>query len=1017
MLTSLTIQEAFLKNIESNNHTGITFIEDEGKIEYISYKKLYMEARYMLHDLQEKGIRPGDELVFQFMSNKNFLITFWACVFGKIIPVPIVFGVTTDIMDKIHNVWKRLKNPYLITDLHTFKDSWREYFQDKSESTIDIDTRFLLFEDIIYSKQAMVLSADSSDLVFVQFSSGSTGNPKGIENTHSSIIYNINTMFEVIANQSSDKFLGWLPLTHDLGLIFFHLFPLLTNRPQFLIPPVVFYANPNLWLKSLAKYDITISGSPNFGYRHAIDNFNENELSGCSFNNLRIMIINAEQVSVANCRKFEKMLFPYGLAKRTIAPTYGLAESVLGVSFFQSKDSVSREFFVNRHKLKVGETIEFVDANAVNATSLANLGRYPGTEIKITDRNMQTLPDSTLGLIHLRSKAVTSGFYNDKETTQKTISEDGWLNTGDLGFICNRQLVLTGREKEMIIINGQNYFPNDIDDIIDELPDISFQQAISCSLLNEETYQEEILIFLHYQGNVKDFIILENLIKEHIGERMGLWIKKVIAVDRIPRTTSGKIQRYILLEEYLQGKYDAFIKEIDTEKGSLKSIIKNDTNKQIEDELLTIWEGLLDYRPIGIHDNFFRLGGNSLIMIKLTSRIHKFFGVQLGIKEAFDNKTIATQAGLIVRSLKKDFTHINPAVTKDYYPQSSIQKRIFILDQMNPGMIAYNVPIVFKVEGDIDIELLENVIQQIINRHEALRTSFHLVNEEAVQKIHEHINFQLENIQDRSENLDSLINGFIKEFDLSNPPLMRVGSIRKDNTTHLVIDMHHIITDGISYTNLIGELIALYNNQQLEPIAIQYKDYSEWQLNRERKNQLENQQFFWLDKFKNVPEVLTLPIDFQRPQVNNFKGATVSFELDTQESEQLKEICQKQGVTMYTLLLTTLNILISKLSGREDITIGTSTAGRQHIDTEKLIGAFINTLPIRNFPKREQNFAEFLQNVNDNVLQCFINQDFPYEQLIEKLEMKQDLGHNPLFDIMFEYYNYNLSEFKIGSVR
>lgn len=1013
LLTSLTIQEAFLKNIELSNHAGITFIEDEGNIEYMSYKKLYMEARYMLHDLQEKGIQPGDELVLQFMSNKKFLITFWACIFGKIIPVPIVFGVTIDIMNKICNVWKRLKNPYLITDLRTFEDSWREYSQDKSESTVDIDTRFLLFEDITYTKQALLLPANPSDLVFIQFSSGSTGNPKGIENTQSSIIYNINTMSELIALQSSDQFLGWMPLTHDLGLIFFHLFPLLTNKPQFLIPPVVFYAYPNLWLKSLAKYNITVSGSPNFGYRHVIDNFNEDELAGYTFDNLRMMINGAEQVSVANCRKFEKMLFTYGLAPRTIIPSYGLAESVVGVSIFQSKESISREFFVNRHKLKIGEAIEFVDANTVDAISFANLGRYTGTEIKITDENMQMLSNNTLGLIHLRSKAVTSGFYNDIENTRKIISEDGWLNTGDLGFISDGQLVLTGRDKEMIIINGQNYFPNDIDDIIDELPDVHFQQAISCSLLNESTYQEEILIFLHFQGSVKDFIVLENLIKEYVEERTGLWIKKVIAVERIPRTTSGKVQRYILLEEYLQGKYDAFIKKTETEKGLLEIVAKNDTKKQIEDELLTIWKELLKYNPTSTRDNFFQLGGNSLTMIRLISRIHKHFGVQVGIKEAFDNRTIEAQAALIAGSLKIDFAHINPAAAKDYYPQSSIQKRIFILDQMNPGMTAYNVPVVFKVDGDIDIELLENAIQQIINRHEALRTSFHLVNEEPVQKIHENIKFQLVNIQDESESLDSLINNFIREFDLSIPPLIRVGLIRKDNEIHLIIDMHHIITDGISYTNLLEEIIALYNNHKLKPIGIQYKDYSEWQLHREENKQLENQQQFWLAKFKDIPEILNLPTDFQRPQVNNFKGTTITFKLNAQKYKQLREICLKHDVTMYTLLLAILNILISKLSGQEDITIGTSTAGRQHIDTEKLIGAFIHTLPIRNFPKRELDFIEFLQNVNDSVLQCFANQDFPYEQLIEKLGLNIDLSHNPLFDIMFEYYSHKLSEFKI----
>lgn len=629
MLTSLTIQEAFLKNIESGNYAGISFIEDEGHIEYMSYKKLYMEARYMLHDLQQKGLQPGDELVFQFLSNKNFLITFWACIFGKIIPVPIVFGVTTDIINKISNVWKRLKNPYLITDLPTLKKTWHENFQDKTEAFIDIDGRFLLFEGVTYSKQATPLPANPSDLAFVQFSSGSTGYPKGVKNTQDSIIYNINTMSKLIDIQSSDKFLGWMPLTHDLGLVFFHLFPLLTNLPQFLIPPMVFFAYPNLWLKSLAKHEITISGSPNFGYRHAQDNFKVSEFEGLSFDNLRMMINGAEPVSVEHCRDFEKMLSPYGLTKRTIIPAYGLAEAVLGVSFFQQKEDRTRELIVNRHKLKVGDSIAFVEADSPYAVSFANVGQYTGTEIKITDKDLQTLPENSLGLIHLRSRAITSGFYNDQETTKKTVSEDGWLNTGDLGFISEDHLIITGRDKEMILINGQNYFPNDIDAIIEELPEIRFQQAVSCNIFNEEKYQDDILVFLLYQGPIQDFITHEDSIKKHIGERTGLWIKKVVAVDKIPRTTSGKIQRYILLEEYLQGKYDDFMKEVEDRNGVLKSASSKLSRRQIEEKILKLIRDLFNVTDVTLTSNFFDLGLTSLQITHLKVNIESFLFEEL----------------------------------------------------------------------------------------------------------------------------------------------------------------------------------------------------------------------------------------------------------------------------------------------------------------------------------------------------------------------------------------------------
>lgn len=1025
MLKQLTIQEIFQKNIESGDQTGITLIESENRIEYISYKKLYMEARCMLHVLQEKGIKPGDELVFQFLSNKNFLVTFWACVFGKIIPVPIVFGVTIDIMKKISKVWKRLDNPYLITDLSTLKDSWNEYLQNESENFINIDEKFIALDEIKYSKLAKVLPGHVEDIVFIQFSSGSTGRPKGIVNKQDSIVYNVDTMSDLIEIKATDSFLGWMPLTHDLGLVFFHLLPLLKNLPQFLMPPMMFFAYPDLWVKSLASHNITISGSPNFGFKHAMDNLDINDLEGLSFKNLRLIINGAEPVSIEVCNNFERMLSPFHLPKGAVGPAYGLAESVLGVSFTLKHKNRIKEYIVNRHKLKVGDKIEILDADSTNAVSFANLGTYTGTEIKITNRDMQTLPEKTLGIVHLRSKAVTSEFYNDTDTTTKTISEDGWLNTGDLGFIDDNHLILTGREKEMILINGQNYFPNDLDDLIGELSQLKFQQAVTCSLFNEEKHQDDIYVFVVYNGVISEFIHLEKSIKDHIGQRTGLGIEKVIAVDKIPKTTSGKIQRFVLLQNYLEGSDNEFLNALKTEKDILENQAKTEENEahllntlidsssDLEGKLVSIWKELLGTTFIGSQDDFFQLGGNSLILIRLISRIHKSFGIEINIREAFENRTISEQLELISNAPKVNFDHVPSAKMSDFYPQSDTQKRMFILDQMNPEMTAYNVPVVFKVEGDISIESFEKAFLTIIDRHEALRTSFQLIDGEPIQKIHDTVDFSITDLSDTEASLDQLMKNFIKSFDLEAPPLIRVGLKKQQSDIgYLLIDMHHIVADGISYVNIIQEFIAILDNQQLKPLNIQYKDYAVWQQNEEREQQLEKQKEFWLDQFENIPSTLNLPTDFARPRINNFEGATASFELNNQEFNALTEVCSKQNVTMYTLLLTSFTVLLSKLSGQEDVVIGTSTAGRQHMDLEKLIGVFINTVALRNHADGNQNFSNFLNNVKDNALQCFTNQEYSYEKLVEQLELKLDLSHNPLFDIMFEYYNFDLSEFE-----
>ncbi|WP_103071997.1 non-ribosomal peptide synthetase [Aquimarina sediminis] len=636
-----TIQEIFQKNLKAKKPGGITFIEGNDKTEYLSYKKLYLEATYMLHDLQEKGLKPGDELVFQFQSSKKFLITFWACVFGKIIPVPVTFGVSIEVVNKISSVWRKLKNPYLITDLPSLKDIIAGFdLEANKDIQKEIIDKLIQFEKPTYSKQASPLPASSSDLVFIQFSSGSTGSPKGVMNKQDNILYNLQNSIKHLNIQSSDKFLGWMPLTHDMGLVFFHLLPLAINAQQYLIPPIVFLTYPELWVKSLANHQITVSGSPNFGYKYALDNLEKIQLEELSFNQLRMMINSAEPVSIDVSRSFTKALSPYGFSKDVIKPGYGLAEAVLGVSLcYGYEGDLLREHFIDRNKLHVGNEVEFLDSNSGNTASFADLGPYYGTEIKITDESQTPLPDDTLGFVHLRSQAVTSGYYNDPDATQLALSEDRWFNTGDLGVLHNGHLVITGRAKEMILINGQNYFPNDLDKVIEELPNIKFQQAASCNVFNEEKHQDEIFVFILHDGSMQDFVNVTNIIKRHIRQRVGLGIKKIIKVNKIPKTTSGKVQRYVLRDNYFDGAYDDFLIQFETESKKLKSQIKKLSREEIEKQILATVEDLFTIDNLTNTSNFFDLGVTSLQIMQLKGSLESFIDEDLDEVTFFKHTT------------------------------------------------------------------------------------------------------------------------------------------------------------------------------------------------------------------------------------------------------------------------------------------------------------------------------------------------------------------------------------------
>jgi hypothetical protein len=312
------------------------------------------------------------------------------------------------------------------------------------------------------------------------------------------------------------------------------------------------------------------------------------------------------------------------------------------------------------------------------------------------------------------------------------------------------------------------------------------------------------------------------------------------------------------------------------------------------------------------------------------------------------------------RSGEKHVKHsaIETTEEKDYYPLSSAQKRLYILQQMTPDTTVYNIPQFLELAGKQEAGKLADTFKKLIDRHESLRTFFHMIDGEPVQRIHTpgRLEFQLENHNPGAANPGEIIKDFIHPFDLAKPPLVRAGLIKIEPLKHiLMVDMHHIISDGISQGILIGDFAALANGKQLPPLKLQYKDYAGWQQSQEIQQTFKQQEEYWLGEFQGEIPVLNLPTDNPRPTFQSFAGDMIEFQLSPEQSGALYEISQARGVTLFMLLLTVFNILLSKLSGQEEIVMGTPIAGRGHADLEPIIGMFVNTLALRNYPRTQKN--------------------------------------------------------------
>ncbi|MCP4147470.1 MAG: hypothetical protein GY757_06945, partial [bacterium] len=469
-----------------------------------------------------------------------------------------------------------------------------------------------------------------------------------------------------------------------------------------------------------------------------------------------------------------------------------------------------------------------------------------------------------------------------------------------------------------------------------------------------------------------------------------------------------------------------------------------------------IWSDILAIprEEIGIDRDFFQIGGHSLKATILVSRVHKEFNIKLPLTEIFRQSTIRTLADIIKKGGKEKFNAIKPTEKKEYYNQSPTQKRLYILQQMALESTAYNMPQVLHLTGTINREKQETTFRALIQRHESLRTSFHMIAPVTpggvipVQIIHPTVTFNIETLllegkeqstrhhdvnhdvnHDVSDNhrLAQIQRAFFRPFDLARAPLLRVGIVeitgtetKRDtdtntgtvNTTRelteaiMLIDMHHIITDGTSQEVLIKEFHHLYTgDENVPPLKLQYKDYAEWQNNNKHKQLMKKQEEFWMKMFSGELPVLHLPIDYKRPVIQNFEGDSISFVPDIPVIQKIKNNAKKNEATFYMAILAILNILLAKLSGGEDIIIGSPIAARRHADLENIIGMFANTLAIRNFPREKMTYTEFLEEVRKRTMDVYENQDYPFDDLVDKLLTGRDISRNPLFDVSFNLLN------------
>ncbi len=1058
---------------------GITFILSEAEEHFVSYGELYLGARTLLYSLQSSGFKKGDEVIFQIDNNRQFMFAFWACILGGMIPVPVTTGTNDEHKLKLFKIWDILKNPKMLASDDFF--ARLKVFGDKNGLLEQVDimqTRTLSIENLEKTDcLGEIEKAGENDIAFIQFSSGSTGDPKGVIITHRNVLYDIGSVIRWVNINKEDSGLNWMPLTHDMGLIGTHIKDVIACINQYNIETQLFIRHPSLWIQKASEHKVTLLYSPNFGYKHFLTFFKPEVKKDWDLSKVRLIYNGAEPISYELCDEFLEKLATYGLKRNSMYTVYGLAEGTIAVTFPRLGDDM-RFITLDRNYLNIGDTVREVSKEDSRGCSFADEG-YPIYDcyVKICNMKNNDIGENKIGYICISGANVTSGYYNNEAATRKAITKDGWLNTGDLGFMRDGRLVITGRAKDVIFVKGQNYYSHDIERVAQEAEGIDLGKIVAVGAFNEKIKSDELILFVLFKMKADKFIGLVQSLRKLISERMGIEVSQVIPIKSIPKTTSGKVQRYKLRESYINGEYDAIKKEIELLLASEAHIRQIDKpENEIQAKLVNIWQEVLGVKKVGIKDNIFELGGDSLKITQMASRIREEFGVELEQTILFENPVLSVLAEIIEKSDKtsEDKNPIQRYSKKDVLPLSYAQHRIWFLDRLNTELIRsksptsedggcqradkssmdstniqreLNLPLNevsfnenssqymlysgLNIKGTLNYDILLKSFNTIIERHESLRTSFFEEDGQPVQTVQEGVLMDLPFIKldkipfevRKSQAMVLAKEEISCPFNLKKAPLIRGKLFQLDTDEYiLILVAHHIVFDGWSFKVLLKELEILYNsylqNEQyvLPELKITYTDYAYWQIDRYKESTIQKQLDYWKEKLCGKLPVLELPFSKQRPTVQTYNGSNFRFSLSRELYEKLKSAAEQEGATLYMILLAAFKFLLFKYTGQEDIIIGSPVANRNRSELEPMIGFFTNNLIIRTAFSENNSFRELLRNVRNVTLEAYSNQDVPFEKIVEELKLERDMSRNPLFQVFFNLQDTPVTEARLSGM-
>ncbi|MGY2261720.1 non-ribosomal peptide synthetase [Pseudomonas sp. SDO55104_S430] len=987
----------------------------------LSYRELDRRARTIAGALQaQAGF--GDRAVLLFPSGPDYVAAFFGCLYAGVIAVPAYPPESA----KRHHQERLLS---IISDaeprlLLTSADLQAALSQiEGAPSLLCVDTL-----DSALADRWVAPDLQDHDIAFLQYTSGSTALPKGVQVSHGNLVANeqlIRHGFGIDLNPD-DVIVSWLPLYHDMGLIGGLLQPIFSGVPCVLMSPAYFLGRPLRWLEAISEYGGTISGGPDFAYRLCSERVSESALERLDLSGWRVAYSGSEPIRLDTLERFAEKFAACGFTEQSFMASYGLAEATLFVAGTPRGQGIGN--------LRVDDqALAQNRAEAGEGSAIMSCGiSQPEHAVLIIDpASLNEVADNTVGEVWASGPSIALGYWRNPEASAKTFVQHAgktWLRTGDLGFMRDGELFITGRLKDMLIVRGHNLYPQDIEQTVEREVEVVRKGRVAAFAVNQDG-EEGIGIAAEISRSVQKVLPPEALIKairQAVAEAYQQAPSVVVLLNpgALPKTSSGKLQRSACRLRLADGSLDSyalFPSASDEVAGQSASA------SELQSLIAQVWCEQLQVRQVDADDHFFLLGGNSIAATQVVARLREILGLELNLRLLFEAPTLAAFAEAVAGQQQDGGSPQGEIVAlsrSEAMPQSLAQNRLWITWQLDPHSSAYNIPGALRLRGELDEDALRASFQQLIERHESLRTRFFERDGVALQQVLTAGEFNLQSIDisdlpaaEREARAQQIREDEARtQFDLEKGPLLWVTLVRLDDEDHqLLVTMHHIIADGWSMNVLIDEFSRLYaaatQGQQatLAPLPTQYADYGSWQRQWLAQGEGERQLAYWKDRLGDELPTLDLATDHPRSAQQQRSAARHTLRLPAGLSDAVRQTAQAHESTSFMLLLATFQTLLHRYSGQRDIRIGVPNANRPRLEIQGLIGFFINTQVLRAELDSRLPFDQLLAQTREAALGAQSHQDLPFEQLLEAFPQAREQG---LFQVMFNHQQRDLGALK-----